>query len=359
MSSETGKNIRLTIFGQSHSAAVGGVIDGLPAGIIYDETTVGASMARRAPGSSEYTTQRKEADLPEILSGLKNGRTCDAPLAFIIRNTDVRSGDYSPFESVPRPSHSDRPASVHAHGFNDLAGGGHYSARLTAPLTFAGALLVPWLKERGIRVGAHLESVGTVRDRRFDPMDPSPELFDELDGLTIPMIDEGKRALAAEEIVNAANEGDSVGGVVEIAVTGLPEGKGSPIFGCVESEIARTFFGIPAVKGLEFGSGFGAAELKGSENNDPYAGLKDGRAVTLSNHAGGVVGGLTTGMPLIFRAAFKPTPSIAKAQKTFNFKTGMTDELAVSGRHDPCVALRAVPVCQAAAAFCVADLLLS
>ncbi len=358
MSSTIGKNIRLTVFGQSHSDAIGGVIDGLPAGIKLDGDIIDRFSSRRSPGADPFVSVRVEPDDTEILSGVKNGYTCDAPLGFMIRNYDIRPKDYSQFTDVPRPSHSDRPAYIHSSGYCDLSGGGHFSGRLTAPIVFAAAVIYPWLIERGVRVGAHLSALGRVVDKRFDPLGGDVNEFERLDDTRLPFLDKRCEARAKAELETAVDSSDSVGGSVECSVVGMPAGLGSPMFDGVENRISRTVFGIPGVKGIEFGSGFESVSMYGSEHNDPYLGERDGRLITASNNAGGVLGGLTTGMPVIFNVAFKPTASIARAQDTFDFRSGSMTKLEINGRHDPCIAVRAVPVVQAAAIFCAADILL-
>lgn len=353
MSSSFGSSLKITIFGQSHAPAIGVCIEGFPAGFRPDFDALDAFLARRAPGQGAYATARREADRPECLSGLAEGQTCGAPLTAVIRNTDTRSGDYAGLKDVPRPGHADYPAQVKWGGAQDAAGGGHFSGRLTAPLCIAGGLCLQYLQARGIAVGAHIERIGGVSDRRFDPVQPElPVPAGVLPVLSAPA---GERMLA--EIAAAKAEGDSVGGCIECAVTGLPTGLGSPMFDGMENRLARILFGIPAVKGLEFGNGFACAGLRGSENNDPYS--MDGGAVrTRTNNAGGILGGLTTGMPLVFRAAIKPTPSIARPQESVSLSRRENTTLEIHGRHDPCIVPRAVPCVEAAAAVAILDALL-
>ncbi len=353
MSSSFGSSLKITIFGQSHAPAIGVCIEGFPAGFRPDFDALDAFLARRAPGQGAYATARREADRPEFLSGLAEGQTCGAPLTAVIRNTDTRSGDYAGLKDVPRPGHADYPAQVKWGGAQDAAGGGHFSGRLTAPLCIAGGLCLQYLQARGIAVGAHIERIGGVSDRRFDPVQPElPVPAGVLPVLSAPA---GERMLA--EIAAAKAEGDSVGGCIECAVTGLPTGLGSPMFDGMENRLARILFGIPAVKGLEFGNGFACAGLRGSENNDPYS--MDGGAVrTRTNNAGGILGGLTTGMPLVFRAAIKPTPSIARPQESVSLSRRENTTLEIHGRHDPCIVPRAVPCVEAAAAVAILDALL-
>ncbi len=352
MSSTFGQRIRLSIFGQSHGEKLGCVLDGLPAGEPVDMDGLRAFMARRAPGGP-YATRRREPDTPQIVSGLYQGVTCGAPLCVLIDNTDTRPGDYAALRDMPRPGHADYPAQVKYHGAQDVRGGGHFSARVTAACCAAGGILLQLLRRRGIVIGAHLLSVGTVSDLRFDPLRvDAAALAAAQTGFPVVSDEVGRRMQALIEETRA--RGDSVGGIVECAVLGLPVGLGSPMFDGIENLIARAVFAIPAVKGIEFGEGFAAASLFGSQNNDAYE-WRDGGPAVQSNHAGGILGGLTDGAPVIFRAAFKPTPSIALAQHTVSFSARRDAILEISGRHDPCVAVRAVPIVEAAAAIALAE----
>ena len=366
MSSTYGKNIRISIFGQSHSAAIGVSIDGIPAGERFDMEEVKRFMARRAPGGKSFSTARKEADIPEILSGLlpesaQNEaphfyRSCGAPICAVIRNSDTRSGDYGNLLDLPRPSHADYPAYVKYRGFHDLRGGGHFSGRLTAPLCFAGALCLQILHRRGIEIGAHIASVGEIRDEAYDPVSVSKTMLRLAGSRSFPTNSTEAGDAMLRRIEEAKQDTDSVGGVVECGAVGIPCGIGEPMFDGLENKIAQIVFGIPAVKGIEFGDGFAASETCGSENNDAFN-IKDGQIVTDTNHAGGILGGISTGMPLIFRAAFKPTASIAKPQFTVSLSRMDQEELVIHGRHDPCIVPRAVPCVEAAAAIAVYDLL--
>jgi chorismate synthase len=329
MSSSYGGNYRVSIFGESHSAAIGVAIEGLPAGWAIDVDVLQTFMERRAPGRDAFSTARREADVPEFLCGVKNGVATGTPISAIIRNSDTRSQDYANLANVPRPGHADFPAEAKFRGHQDRAGGGHFSGRLTAPLCIAGAIAIQQLAKMGISVSAKAVRIG---------------------GETDPAKMEAAIAAARED-------GDSVGGIIEAEVRGLPAGIGNPMFGGLENRISRAVFGIPAVKGIEFGDGFAAAELRGSENNDPYR-AENGKAVPATNRAGGILGGISTGAPVVFRVAFKPTPSIAKEQDSVDLATGEPAKLAVKGRHDPCVVLRAVPCVEAAAAIAVYDALL-
>jgi len=349
MGSSYGNNIRFTIFGQSHSAGIGVTVEGLPCGFEIDNEKLRAFLTRRAPGRNAFSTARKEADLPEFLSGIKDGKTCGAPLAAIIRNTDTRSGDYSQFSDLPRPGHADYTASVKYNGFQDPAGGGHFSGRLTAPLCIAGGICLQILESRGITVISRIAQIGNVKD--------SSPLTQSTAGKEFPVVDDNIGAQMQTEIAAARADADSVGGIIECCILGLPVGVGDPMFDGMESRIASIVFGIPAVKGVEFGAGFDAACMRGSENNDVFE-IQDGKVCTKTNNCGGILGGITTGMPLSFKAAFKPTPSIGKQQNTVSLSRGENAELVITGRHDPCIVPRAVPVVEAAAAIAVLDALL-
>ena len=346
MSSSIGKNLKLTVFGQSHSAAVGMTLEGIPAGSRIDMDELLEFMARRAPGKNELSTSRKEADRPEFISGLSGNVTCGTPLTAVIYNSDTRSQDYSELKYIPRPGHADLTAEIKYKGAQDYAGGGHFSGRLTAPVVIAGGICLQLLKELGISVFARIRSIAGIEDEG--------ELLAPLPDKDFPVVSEKQGKLMKQKILEAKADMDSVGGVVECAVTGLPAGLGDPMFDGMENRISQIVFGIPAVKGIEFGAGFSLASMKGSEANDPYD-IKNGKIVTVTNNCGGILGGITNGMPLIFRAAFKPTPSIGKKQRSVDLRTMEPAELAVRGRHDPCIVQRAVPVVEAAAAIAVYD----
>lgn len=352
-----GNNVRLTIFGESHGPAIGAVLEGLPAGEPLDPDEIAVQMARRAPGRDRSATPRKEADAPRILSGLLENRTTGAPLCAVIENANTRSDDYENLRSVPRPGHADYTARVRYGGFNDVRGGGIFSGRLTAPLVFAGAVCRQILRRRGIAIGAHVLSVHDSSDTPFDPVKIPFSLLDGLSSRYFPTICPQAEQRMRNRIEEARQKLDSVGGVVECAAVGVPAGAGGPLTDGAESVFSSVLFGIPACKGVEFGSGFSAAGLYGSENNDPFCFDPAGGVRTQTNHAGGLLGGITTGMPIIFRAAFKPTPSIAQAQRSVNLETGREEELTVKGRHDPCIVPRAVPAVEAAAALALMNLL--
>jgi chorismate synthase len=353
MSSTYGEKLKLSIFGQSHGPAIGMTLDGIPAGLPVDTEKLQAFLDRRAPGQNSYSTPRKEADTPEFLSGILDGYTCGAPIAAGIHNTNTRSQDYSDFKDTPRPGHADFTAQIKYGGFQDTAGGGHFSGRLTAPLCIAGGLCKQWLEAKGIRICAHLICVEGVTDDGFDPMNP------QLDQVRtdFPVISEAAGARMQEVISKARAEGDSVGGIVECAITGLPAGLGEPMFGGMESRIAQIVYGIPAVKAVEFGAGYAAGYMRCSQHNDEYT-VENGTVRPKTNRAGGILGGITSGLPVYFQAAFKPTPSISKQQQSASFSTLEPVTMSVKGRHDPCIAPRAVPVVEAAAAIAVFDLIL-
>ncbi|MDR0839803.1 MAG: chorismate synthase [Christensenellaceae bacterium] len=356
MSFEYGSKVKVAIFGQSHSPAIGVVIDGIPAGEAVDMRTIQAFMQRRAPGQSAYSTKRSEADEATILSGIVGGVTCGAPIAAVIQNTDARPGDYAGFMNTPRPSHADYPALAKHGAAHDIRGGGYFSGRMTAPLCFAGALAEQILNRKGIFVGAHIASIGLVQDEGFDPVHVSKEELLSTKNKTFPVRIDAQGEKMKLEIAAAAAEGDSIGGTVECCVVGLAAGMGEPIFDGLENKLAQAVFAIPAVKGIEFGSGFAGCALRGSQNNDAYH-ILDGAVRTQTNNSGGILGGLSTGMPVLFRAAFKPTPSIARKQRTIDLATGQDTVISIKGRHDPCIVPRAVPCVEAAALLAILDLL--
>lgn len=353
MSSMYGENLRLSVFGQSHAPAIGMTLDGIPAGLPVDMAALQAFLARRAPGQNSFSTTRKEADAPEFLCGISDGFTCGAPVTAIIRNTNTRSGDYDNLRDCPRPGHADYTAQIKYGGYQDAAGGGHFSGRLTAPICIAGGLCIQWLAQKGIRVGAHIASIAGISDTPFDMVDPQIDAA----GKEFPVLDPEAGKAMRNAILEAKSAGDSVGGVIECAVTGLSAGLGDPMFDGVENRIAGIVFGIPAVKGLEFGLGFGLSAMRGSQSNDPFI-MSCGVVRTATNNCGGILGGITDGMPLIFRAAVKPTPSISIQQRSVSLSRKEEQELIVKGRHDPCIVPRAVPVIEAAAAIAVMDMIL-
>lgn len=357
MSSENGRNISLTVFGESHARAVGAVIEGLPAGEEIDEELIMQFMRRRM-GGKPWSTPRREEDKPVILCGLLNGKTTGAALCAIIENNNTRPADYENMKKIPRPSHADYPAFVKYNGANDRSGGGQFSGRLTAPLCAAGAICEQILERRGVKVAAHLSRAAGVDDKPFDPCNPDGGLFEKLKLKEFPVIDDEAGGRMIEQIIRAKGNMDSVGGVVECAVTGLEPGLGEPIFGSVESRLSSMIFGIGGVRGIEFGAGFLAADMTGSLHNDPYC-IVENEIKTVTNNHGGIIGGLTSGMPIIFRAAFKPTSSIGLPQRSVDLDSLEETKLEIRGRHDPCIAVRAVPCVEAAAAVTVLDILMS
>ncbi len=354
--SSWGNGVKISIFGESHGRGIGIVMDGLPSGERLDFDEIYKQMARRAPGKDKTATPRLEKDIPEVLSGVLNAATTGAPLCAVIRNTNTRSGDYGNILSCPRPGHADYTGSVRYNGFNDISGGGHFSGRLTAPLVFAGAVCRQILSRRGIKIGAHISSIGNIKDSGFDYVNIPDELIDRLSGEVFGLIDKTKEDAMRELIEQCRMERDSIGGVVECAIVGMPAGAGSPMFDGIENVISSIVFGIPAVKGIEFGAGFAASEMRGSQNNDEF--YFDGDTVrTRTNNHGGILGGISSGMPIIFRAGFKPTPSISTEQNTVDLQKHENTKIIIHGRHDPCVVIRAVPVVEAAAAIAVINIL--
>ena len=353
MSSTYGENLKLSIFGQSHGPAIGMTLDGIPAGLPVDIEKLQAFLNRRAPGQNDWSTPRKEEDRPEFLGGVLDGYTCGSPIAAVIYNKNTRSGDYENLKNCPRPGHADYTAQVKYGGFQDAAGGGHFSGRLTAPLCIAGGLCKQWLEEMGIQVGAHILAIGECGDYYFDPMDPEIESIGE----DFPVLNPEAGIAMREYIAQAKAAADSVGGIIECAVTGLPAGIGEPMFGGVESRIAQILYGIPAVKGVEFGIGFDCACVPGSQSNDDFA-ILDGKVVTATNNAGGILGGITNGMPVLFSVAIKATPSIGCRQNSVWMNAMEETPLEITGRHDPCIVPRAVPVVEAAAAIAIYDMIL-
>ena len=357
MSSEFGEKIKISIFGESHGEAIGCVIDGLPSGVKLDIDEIYADMSRRAPGNDKFATPRLEKDIPHILSGVLDNTTTGAPLAMVIENTNTRSGDYSNLMTLPRPSHSDYPAYVKYNGFNDVRGGGHFSGRLTAPLVFAGAVAKQILKTKGVFIGAHIAQVGNVCDTPFDKNNIERSLLDKLTASKFSVIDDSVEDKMRAEIEDARMAQDSVGGIIECAVIGVPTGVGGNMFSTVESRLSSILFGVPAVKGVEFGDGFAFASMRGSQANDPYC-VKDGKVAVKTNRNGGILGGITTGAPIVFRTAIKPTASISQPQQSVNLQTMEEETLVIKGRHDPCIVPRAVPVIEAAAAVGLLDIMM-
>ncbi len=356
MSGVWGKKIKLSIFGESHGKAIGINIDGIPAGVELDMDYIQREMRRRAPGRSELSTTRVEEDSFQILSGYFNNRTTGTPLCAVIYNTDQHSKDYEKTKALLRPSHGDYTGFIKYKGFNDYRGGGHFSGRITAPLVFAGAVCRQILENHNIIIGSHIKSIGRIEDEFFDMAGVGSELLNTLKGSSFPVLDKKIEQNMKEAIINAGNEKDSVGGIIETAVINLPPGLGEPFFDSVESTLAHLLFSVPAVKAVEFGAGFRVTGMKGSEANDEYY-IEGDIIKTFSNNSGGINGGITNGMPLILRVGIKPTPSIGKAQKTVDICEKENRIIEIKGRHDPCIVPRALPVIEAVTAIGIFDLL--
>lgn len=357
MSFSIGNQLKITIFGESHGKALGVVIDGLPAGESIDWQAVRKKMQRRAPGRENYTTSRKETDEFEILSGLRGDKTNGAPLSLIIRNLDFNSKDYDALRYTPRPMHGDYPGMIKYQDGYDGAGGGFFSGRMTAPLVLAGAILTCLLERKGVSIGAHIYSIGSILDIPWDPVKLSKEKLQKMNQELFP-VESKEKALEMKKIIKLAQqEGDSIGGVVECGVLGLPVGIGEPFFQGLESLISQVIFSIPGVKALEFGSGFSGCKMSGSDHNDEFE-FNNNEVVTITNNHGGILGGLSTGMPIILRAGFKPTASIFKEQNTVDLKTRQNIKIQINGRHDPCIVPRGVVCVEAAVAIAISELMM-
>ena len=356
MSGMWGSKIKLSIFGESHGNAIGITIDGLPAGFSIDMDKIMMEMSRRAPGKSSLSTPRKESDIPEILSGYFEGKTTGTPLCAIIRNSNTKSKDYSKLKDVMRPGHADYTGAIRYKGFNDYRGGGHFSGRITAPLVFAGAICKQILEVKGIIVSAHINSIGKIKDCSFLESDISDELLNSFKENELPLINTKLEDEMRQEILSTRSSGDSIGGTIECAILGVSPGIGDPFFDSVESTLAHLMFSVPAVKGIEFGKGFDISKMRGSEANDEYY-LENGNIKTKTNNNGGILGGITNGMPIIFNVAIKPTASIFKEQNTVNIVTMEETTLCIEGRHDPCIVQRALPVIEAVAAIGITELM--
>lgn len=354
MSKFFGERIELEIYGGSHERLIGVKIEGIEAGTPVDTEELALFMARRAPGNNALGTARVEGDAVEFISGVLDGVCTGEQIHAVIRSTNQRTSDYSRFADTPRPSHADYVAKMKYGDSVNMSGGGPFSGRMTAPLCIAGGIALQILKRRGIEIGAHLFSVADVYDTPFDPICVSKDQLDALKSKNPATIDDAAGALMAERILKAKADGDSVGARIECAVTGMPVGLGGPLFDGLESRISALAFAVPAVKGIEFGEGFASADRLGSEHNDPFD-VKDGAVVTVTNNSGGIQGGISNGMPMIFRVAMKPTPSISKLQQTVSLSRMERATVSIGGRHDPCVAVRAVPVIEAVAAIAVLD----
>lgn len=348
MSSTWNKNISFSVFGESHGPAIGVCMDNVPPGETLDMDKLMQFMARRAPKKDKTSTQRREKDMPQIMSGFFNGKTTGTPLCALIQNTDQHSQDYSNLSKLARPGHADYTGALRYRGFNDQRGGGHFSGRLTAPLCFAGAVAAQILEKRGIYVGAHIAEIHKIKDDPLDPIRTSRDDIISLREKEFPTVSDSKGKKMIADIDKARMSQDSVGGIVECVAINVPAGIGSPIFDGLENSIAQLIFGIPAVKGLEFGAGFNASKMLGSENNDEFYVDENGHVVTRTNFHGGILGGISSGMPITLRVAFKPTPSISQPQQTVDYSAMKNETLVIKGRHDPCVVPRAVPCVEAA-----------
>ncbi|NTU89026.1 MAG: chorismate synthase [Actinobacteria bacterium] len=357
MSSEYGTKLKVSVFGESHGSAIGVVINGLPAGYKIETDELMKLMDRRRPGANNLVTPRKERDVPVFLSGLKDSVTCGSPLCAMIENHDAHSSDYSALLDTPRPSHADYTAAVAFKGHADMRGGGHFSGRLTAPLCIAGGIAMQILAHHGIYIGAHISSIGSIDDVAFPTVGLTREILVSAGKKGFPTLDDSRGSSMRSEIESAASDNDSIGGVIECAAIGVPVGLGEPMFDGVENRLSSALFGIPAVKGVEFGAGFKSAKMRGSQHNDAFL-IESDRITTETNNHGGVLGGITSGMPILLRVAIKPTPSIGKEQRTISLSRFESTTLSISGRHDPCIAIRAVPCVEAVVATVILDLLL-
>jgi len=354
MSGQWGKKVKYSIFGESHGRGIGITIDGLPPGIKLDMDFINNEMQRRAPGRDEFSTKRKEGDKVEILSGYFNGYTTGTPFCGVIFNENQHSKDYDKLKNLARPGHADFTGKVKYSGFNDYRGGGHFSGRITAPLVFAGAVAKQILSGKGVLIGSHILSIGSVFDSYFDGVNLKKQMLIDVLNKDFPVLDDSKGNEMKNIILKAKEETDSVGGIIEGAILNVPCGIGEPFFDSVESNLAQLLFSVPAVKGVEFGMGFEITKVRGSVANDvPY--MDCGSVLTKTNNNGGINGGISNGMPIVFRVAMKPTPSIAKQQNTIDMLTHRNSEVSISGRHDPCIVLRALPVIEACAAMSILD----
>ena len=357
MASMWSNNLKISIFGESHGSAIGVVIDNLPAGEKIDFCEILHQMKRRAPGNFGYSSQRKERDIPQILSGILDNITTGAPICAIFNNENYDSLPYLNMKDLIRPGHADYTAALRYSGFNDVRGGGHLSGRLTAPLVFAGAICRQILEKKGIHVGAHIKTIGSVHDEKFGNNIDKNLLKKLSKSDSLALVDESLKEKFIDEINKYKNAEDSIGGTIECAVVGVPAGIGSPIFWGVENIISSLIFAIPAVTGIEFGNGFDCAKLPGSKNNDEFL-VENNKIVAKTNNHGGILGGITSGMPVFFSVAIKPTPSIRKEQQTVNMKTLLPEKIKIWGQHDPCIVPRALPCVEAVAAIAILDCLL-
>lgn len=356
MNSVWGDHLQIALFGESHGPAVGVTLSGFPAGLAVDEASIEKALNRRRPGYDELSTPRKEADHLEIVSGIFNGVTTGAPITGIIRNTNTRSKDYRQFEELMRPGQTDYSAGMRYDHFNDYRGSGHFSGRLTAPLVFAGSLCEQWLKKKGVRISGHIAQIGPVKDQLFGQnVELTEEIIETLKRQRLPVYQAEQASKMKEVILAAKASEDSIGGQVEIVVLGMPAGYGDPFFDSLESRLAHLIFSVPAIKGLEFGSGFALAGMNGSVANDAFWYTDDGKVGTKTLHNGGIIGGISIGSPIVFRSVVKPTASIGRWQETINLKTGQEASLKIDGRHDPCIVPRVLPVLEAVTAIALME----
>lgn len=359
MSGIWGNNLEVSIFGESHGRAIGITINGLPPGLEIDMDAVLIEMARRAPGRNELTTPRKEKDEPDIVSGFLDGKTTGSPLTALIWNTNTRSKDYSQMKRLMRPGQADYPGKMRYDGYNDYRGSGHFSGRITAPLVFAGAIAQQWLEQKGVTIGSHVKSIGNVEDEYFEEQNNvTIDQVNQMKQDQLPLFNDTKRKEMEQVIVDAKEDKDSVGGIVETFVLGVDAGYGNPFFDSVESTIAHLVFAVPATKGVEFGAGFEITRMLGSEANDGYYYDENDQIKTRTNNNGGILGGITYGMPIVFRTAIKPPASIEKKQETIDIESEESADLEVHGRHDPCIVPRVLPVLEAITAIGLMDLML-
>lgn len=352
MKNTFGNSISVTIFGESHGKAIGAVLDGVAPGVEVNEEFIKTILLRRKPVGA-ISTSRREDDNFSIVSGVLNGKTTGTPICIVIENNDTRSQDYSAFSSAARPSHADYTANCKYHGYEDARGGGHFSGRITAALCAAGAIILYALNKKGINIATHIKSIGNICDREFGDLESD---IAKLNNMDFALLDDTKVGAMIEEITAAKNDGDSVGGVLETVITGLDAGIGEPFFDSVESVLSHALFSIPAVKGVEFGAGFAFSKMRGSQANDAFY-IKDGKVQTKTNNSGGINGGITNGMPIIYRLAIRPTPTIMKEQNTVDFKEMKDTVLSAAGRHDPCIVHRARVVSDCVSALSLCDLL--
>lgn len=357
MASTWGKNLKITLWGESHSESIGVVVDGVPAGEKIDFDEILSFMERRKSSGNPIDTARKEDDFPEIQCGILHNYTCGTPICVVIHNKNSHSKDYSLFKEIARPSHADYTGFLRYNGFNDVRGGGHFSGRLTAGLVFAGGIALQILEKRGIKIAAHIQQISQIYDKKFEEISVNNSIIDNLNHSFFPVLDKEIGEKMQKKILEVKAENNSVGGIVECGIFGIEGGYGDPFFDSVESKISHLLFSIPAVKGVEFGDGFEISSKTAQEVNDNFI-ISDDKIVCETNHNGGILGGITNGMPIIFRCAFKPTPSISAPQKTVNFHKKEEVLLEISGRHDPCIVRRAVPVVEAAAAIAILDIIL-